>query len=280
MFSTKYISRCMSLMYNRSQCKETRLENRSLKYLIINGSPHKGNTFTAAIEFKSNIMKHDTDAVFDEVHLKDVDIPFCSGCYNCFFNGEQFCPHKNVAKLTDKIKNSDFLIVLSPVYSLSLSALLKNFIDHMSYNYHRPSFYTKKALVISSTAGAGASGVTKYVRDVLKFWGFNRVFKFAFRSTDPLKRELSESVKQKIAELSSNIVSNLKSGKLDKPSIKRVFIYNAWRAISAAGKEDSADKRFWVDNDMSERVYHKSIKIGLFKKLLGKFAYCIFMKMM
>lgn len=250
-----------------------------MKYLIINGSPHKGNTFNAALEFKSNIAKYDTEAEFNEVHLKDVDIPFCAGCCSCFFKGEQFCPHKNVDKIADEIKNSDFLIVVSPVYSLSLSALLKNFIDHMSYNYHRPSFYSKKALVISSTAGAGASGVSKYVRDVLKFWGFNRVYKFAFRSTDPMKRELSESVKLNIAELCPKIVSNLKSGKLDKPSIKRVFFYNAWRAISLAGKEDSADKRYWLDNDMSERIYHKSIKIGPFKKLLGKFAYGVFKKM-
>lgn len=117
-------------------------------------------------------------------------------------------------------------------------------------------------------------------KHVFEFWGFNRVYKFAFRSTDPMKRELSESVKQKIAELSPKIVNNLKSGKLNKPSIKRVFFYNAWRAISIAGKENSADKRYWVDNDMSERLYHKSIKIGPLKKLLGKFDYGVFKKMM
>lgn len=34
---------------------------------------------------------------------------------------------------------------------MQVSGLLKNFIDHMSYNFHRPRFYNKKALIITTT---------------------------------------------------------------------------------------------------------------------------------
>lgn len=250
-----------------------------MKYLIINGSPHKGNTYNAAISFKSLLEKSDNEAVFDEVHLKNIEIPFCLGCNNCFFKGEQNCPHKNVAVVADKIKESDFIIVISPVYSLSLSALLKNFIDHMSYNYHRPSYFSKKALVISSTVGAGAHGVTKYVRDVLKFWGFNKVHKFAFRSTDLDAKTLPDSVTKKIKKLGRKITSDLNGGKLEKPSLKRILFFNAWRAISTIGEyETSADKRYWTDNQMANDLFDKRITIGLPKKLFAKLSYSIFKK--
>ncbi|WP_347707330.1 NAD(P)H-dependent oxidoreductase [Clostridium sporogenes] len=50
------------------------------------------------------------------------------------------------------MEKADALIVTSPVYSLQITGLLKNSIDHMAYNFHRPRFFTKKALVITTTA--------------------------------------------------------------------------------------------------------------------------------
>ncbi|WP_409198031.1 NAD(P)H-dependent oxidoreductase [Methanobrevibacter acididurans] len=35
------------------------------------------------------------------------------------------------------------MILTSPVYALNVSALMKNFIDHTSYFYHRPYFLIK-----------------------------------------------------------------------------------------------------------------------------------------
>ena len=59
--------------------------------------------------------------------------------------------------------DADGIIVASPVYAMNVTALLKNFLDHTAYFYHRPEFFTKKALVVVSTAGAGQKDVAKYI---------------------------------------------------------------------------------------------------------------------
>ncbi|WP_409069976.1 hypothetical protein ACFLKB_12625 [Clostridium sp. FAM 1755] len=47
---------------------------------------------------------------------------------------------------------------------MQITGLLKNSIDHMSYNFHRPRFFTKKALVITTTAGAGHKDVANNIK--------------------------------------------------------------------------------------------------------------------
>ena len=57
------------------------------------------------------------------------------------------------------------MIITSPVYSLQISGQLKNFIDHMSYNFHRPKYFNKKALIITTTGGVRAKEIANYIVD-------------------------------------------------------------------------------------------------------------------
>ena len=119
-----------------------------MKYVIINGSPRKKNTWAIVKHIQSNL-----EATFEEIHLKDYNIPLCNGCYNCILKGEKYCPHfDKINTIMDKLKSADAFIIASPVYAMNVTAILKNFIDHTAYLYHRPEFFTKKALVVVSTA--------------------------------------------------------------------------------------------------------------------------------
>ncbi|HHW68198.1 MAG: hypothetical protein PWP07_2373 [Epulopiscium sp.] len=60
-----------------------------MKYLVINGSPHKGNTWKVAESSMKNIKKLDSDSTFEEIQLLDLKLPFCLGCSRCFRKGEQ-----------------------------------------------------------------------------------------------------------------------------------------------------------------------------------------------
>ncbi len=55
-----------------------------MKILIFNGGPHKGNTWRLTQIAKKYIQKIDHTVEFCEVHLSDINIPFCTGCSNCF----------------------------------------------------------------------------------------------------------------------------------------------------------------------------------------------------
>ena len=122
-----------------------------MRYVIINGSPRKKNTWAVVEQVKTNL-----NGEFDEIHLAKEKIPMCVGCYNCILKGEKYCPHfDKVNPIVERIKKADAIIMTSPVYAMNVTALLKNFLDHTAYLFHRPVCFTKKAMVIVTTAGAG-----------------------------------------------------------------------------------------------------------------------------
>jgi hypothetical protein len=72
-------------------------EGKGVKILAIMGSPHKGNSleFTQRIEEK---LQQLGDVDFEYVHLKDVDLEPCKGCFTCFIKGEDRCPPRTTER--------------------------------------------------------------------------------------------------------------------------------------------------------------------------------------
>ena len=85
------------------------------------------------------------DKLKEEVELElftaeDITIENCRGCLNCFING--ICPldkKDNFCKIKEKIKESDFIILGSPVYFHNVSGWMKTFIDRLTYLSDRKS---------------------------------------------------------------------------------------------------------------------------------------------
>ena len=56
---------------------------------------------------------------FDEIHLLRENLPFCTGCSNCFRIGHEKCPHYSiVGKIIEEIEHADGIIVVSTTYVL------------------------------------------------------------------------------------------------------------------------------------------------------------------
>lgn len=250
-----------------------------MKCLIINGSPRKGNTW-ALVEAAKGALNRNGDVTFEEVHLKASDIPMCNGCFNCIIRGEDKCPHnEKVQSIVDKIIDNDILIIACPVYSLSITALLKNFIDHMSYNFHRPRFYNKRALVLTTTVGAGARKIAMYIRDVLKFWGVNRVYTADIACFTDSGYKPSVKMINKIEKISDRIYRDYKDNRIYRPTWKRAVYYNIWRAISQIDSyEKSADHRYWKDSGLVNKPYYSGVPISFCKRGVGNMLYKIFSK--
>ena len=88
-----------------------------MKYLIINGSPRKQNTYNAIEMVKNNI-----DGEFGEINLLNEEIPMCIGCQNCIMKGEEKCPHfDKINPIIQKINECDGLIISSPVYAMNVT---------------------------------------------------------------------------------------------------------------------------------------------------------------
>lgn len=237
-----------------------------MKILIVHGSPRRGNTWNILNIIKEKISER-VDVEYDIVELSKVKLESCRGCFNCIFKGEDKCPHRVIMKeLIDKIDRCDGLIITSPVYSMQVSGLLKNFIDHMSFNFHRPRYYNKKALVITTTAGAAEKKSADYIKEVLNYWGVNSIYLIPLKYRDNRERENGKIIDKAVDEY----VEDLMSGKYKSPSLKNLCMYNIWRAMSKAPfNEGSADYDYWRESGLDKYSYYPQVKIAKSKKVLG-----------
>lgn len=122
-----------------------------MRILIIDGSPRKGNTWKLTQKVMDILLTYDNTINFTEVHLSDLNLPFCMGCSNCFRVGHKHCPHNQIIQpIIDLIEENDAVIISVSSFQGQPTALMKNFTDHLAFMIHRPRFFTKKALIISS----------------------------------------------------------------------------------------------------------------------------------
>lgn len=242
-----------------------------MKYLIINGSPRKKNTWMMVNQAKSNL-----DGEFEEIHLMKEKIPMCNGCFNCFNEGEDKCPHYDkINPIINKIRECDGIIIASPVYAMNVPALLKNFFDHTAYLYHRPEFFTKKALIIVSTAGAGQKNIAKYIDETLRHWGINKTYKIAIAcgGKDTLETK-------KIDPPALKFKKDIDSGKLHSPKFMDILYFNLWRALASSKDPIKADKDYWFNTGLVNHDFGPGVKLNIIKKAFSKILFFIFKKIM
>ncbi len=112
-----------------------------MKLLLVNGSPHKGNTWKLTQRVKEMLAVYDSAIEFQEVHLIELNLPFCTGCSNCFRNGHRFCPHHEIVQpVMDMIERSDGVVFSVSCFQGHLTGVMKNFTDHMAFMLHRPRY--------------------------------------------------------------------------------------------------------------------------------------------
>ncbi|MEN8075359.1 NAD(P)H-dependent oxidoreductase [Clostridioides difficile] len=237
-----------------------------MKCLIIHGSPRRGNTWDVLNIAKEEMQKNG-DFEFEVIELAKEKIPMCIGCFNCIAKGETKCPHNSyIDHIVKKMEEADAFIITSPVYSMQVSGTLKNFIDHMSYNFHRPKFYNKKVLIITTTAGAGHTNTANYIKEVMEYWGVNYVqtIPIAYRSL-----ELSEKNKNKILKGAKAFSKELNSHKIHQPKLKSLMMFHLWKNSSKEDGFSIADFKYWNDEHLKKSLYYEDIQLGVTKKFIA-----------
>ncbi len=251
-----------------------------MKYLIINGSPRKGNTWVLTEKIVEKLQTLDKSAQFEEVHLKDIDLPFCLGCSSCFRKGHTTCPHNNVIQpIMDKIQECDAVIFSVTCYQMYVTALAKNFTDHLCYMLHRPRYFDKKALIVSTTGGVGASGATKFMAGTLRGWGFNRCYELALSSISWNAYHPKENHLKKLYKITEKFYKDVSSRKLHSPKSSVLIPFNLFRGMSKdykTGTEfESQDGVYWEKTGFAKKVYAPNVPLPLHKKLFGYMFYLI-----
>lgn len=103
-----------------------------MEVTIINGNPGKEDEdFDRYIQSLESLLLSQKYTVHSFL-LRDMDIRYCIGCWDCWWKTPGICRHKDDSvDIYRAIVTSDFLIMTSPVIAGFVSSLLKKFNDRM-----------------------------------------------------------------------------------------------------------------------------------------------------
>ncbi len=234
-----------------------------MKITVINGSMRHGNTWQCA----DLIMKE--LASVEETEIKEFFLPrdmphFCCGCFSCFFNGEDTCPHaQSVQPIAEALLNADLIVLNSSVYALDVTGQMKALLDHLCYQWmsHRPNprMFNKVALTVVTTAGAGLSHATKTLRNSLRFWGVKRIHSFKGAVAASKWSEITEKnqakIKKETARIARRVAHDVKNAKkLPSPLIRGIMMKAMAGAMHKYENWNPRDLQYWESNNWFKGV--------------------------
>jgi multimeric flavodoxin WrbA len=201
---------------------------KKMKILAIGGSPKKGNTYSVLNEIKESYP----DIDFNLLMLKDVNLEYCKGCYTCVRFGEDKCPLKDDRDMIIKeILDSDGVIFASPVYVNSATSLMKNFIERLGYEGHRPRFYDKFAMLIAVCGMFGARETNKFMDDIFTSFGFSVVASLELSVATKSEKEKTYN-HEKIIEAFNKFITKIEKGEITKPTLGQVTRFYLFKSLS------------------------------------------------
>lgn len=159
-----------------------------MKIIIINGS-HRKNGATGKIlyEMYQQLCTY-KDVDVEMIHLADLDLNFCVGCASCFKTGNCIY-HDDIEELSEKIEQTDGIILGSPTYASNVSGQMKVLIDRGHFVMEQ-LLHHKYAISVATYENYGGTSCEKVLHKLLTYSGASSsgriVSKSAF-STNPLE---------------------------------------------------------------------------------------------
>lgn len=257
---------------------------------IISSNRKNGNTehLISLIEeeLKSIAESQHIALEIERIFLGQAELKMCLGCRTCFDRGEELCPLKDeLLSIREKLNEANGVIVASPVYVEDVNGVMKNWIDRMAFNCHRPAFADKTAVVVS-TSGIGSSNhALKTMRTALMTWGFYVTNQQKFSTGALMKREqIYDRYNHKIKRISINLFNAIKKKKFLKPSFYSLIMFKVqqkhWQKNS--NERHTIDYMYWNEKGWLAPgcTYYSIIKTNWLKvktaRLFGEMAAAFF----
>jgi NAD(P)H-dependent FMN reductase len=257
-------------MVNGSQEHHSRTAGKQKPVVLaIIGSPRKGNTYQAIKRIEAAIGES-RDIEFRYLFLRDTHIEACTGCQACITQGEENCPQKEERDAIERqMMDADGIIFASPVYAQQVTALMKAFLEHFAYYWHRPRFFGKTAMAVV-TGGGRFTEVLKYLVMNAKSWGFSRVFTLGVPHLGALAPRYRRKAEIEIDETARAFAATLESRTLPTPSLRDLFWFRMWRvAVQSSPKGLPYDNQYWREKGWFSRDYYYDAEIGILKRALA-----------
>ncbi|AKN31313.1 NADPH-dependent FMN reductase [Clostridium carboxidivorans P7] len=242
------------------------------KITVFIGSPGKQATYKAVQEFVTN-LKSQMELDFEYVFLSDYNLGSCKGCKLCFNKGEEYCPLKDDRDLLlEKINNSDGIIFATPNYAFNVTAIMKNFLDRLSFVLHRPRFFNKAFMAIVVQGIHGGTAIVKYLENIGENFGFQVAKGCCLTSLEPRTALEQKKITQELSKASVRFRKELMRTTLPIPSFFKLMMFRMSRkSINVILNENYRDYCYFKEKGWFESDYYYDVSLGFIKKLAGRF---------
>ncbi|MEN6329034.1 MAG: NAD(P)H-dependent oxidoreductase [Methanobacteriaceae archaeon] len=241
-----------------------------MKILAIIGSPRKGNSYklTRLIEER---LKNKGPIDFEYLFLKNTNLATCIGCHQCIKKGENSCPLSDDRDfILTRMKEADGVIFVSPVYMFTITALMKNFVDHLAFLVHRPVFFNKPAMIFIHRGDMFPDSI-KYMERVVRSWGFSTVARLGIPDPDDLTPKSRKKSLKSLETETDKFFTALERGKLPSPSMYDLLSFRVWKINAQALKKDfPADYKYWEEHKLFDKDYYYDAPINPLKKVIAR----------
>lgn len=188
----------------------------------------------------------------ERIQLGHRDIKICRGCRVCFDRREEECPLQDELLLTrEKVLKGQGILVASPVYVENINGIMKNWIDRMAFNCHRPAFAGKIAYIIT-TSGIGSSNhAINTMKTAFNTWGIKPVGEKKFRTGGLMDlNEMKLTYNKEIIKVAEAFFKAMKEDSGRKPSFYSLMVFKIQQKYWQKGIEfqNTVDYKYWENN--------------------------------
>ena len=215
-----------------------------MKITVINGTPVKGVTW--------NMKEQFLDPFRESCEIKEFILPkdmpeFCVGCKNCFFKGEDRCPHTEyITPIWKAILETDLIVFAYPVYALRAPGSVKALLDHFCVHWmvHRPEkeMFSKNAVILTNSVGAPNTAAQKDVITSLTWMGISKIRRLGIGLMEGvIWPELSEKRKAFIYKKVDALSRQCMNLKKERMSFKVKLYFALCKKMHEAGLKNSKE---------------------------------------
>ena len=187
---------------------------------------------TYGIEFNNSIYT-----------AKNSDIHECVGCLNCF-NAGVCSLHDDMNGIKEAIKDSDIIILGSPVYFHQVSGSTKKLVDRLSYWSHILQLRGKLGIPIAVEDTNGGQFAVDYLEKFLQYTGAAVLAKVVVSAGKLSSEAAFDSV---IRHYSKQVYNNLQAPAV---ALLQDEYYSQLRKIVSVKDKSSFERKSWDENGL------------------------------
>lgn len=222
---------------------------------IVSSCRQNGNTERLVKLLENSLIKmaeeQNVSMQIEHISLSKADVQLCRGCRACFDRGEQYCPRKDdILKIRDSVENADGMILASPVYVEDVNGLMKNWIDRMAFNSHRPAFYGKYAVIVTTSGSGSSNHSLNTMKNALNSWGFSIAAKSKYKMGAQMENEQIQALySDRIKKTAAELLKAINRKKSAKPSFYSLVVFKVQqRYYQRTSKKATVDYAYWKNN--------------------------------